>query len=109
MLLLKDMTLDRQSCPVVLFFMCFRIQNQTIAQLTSGEVRNSPIKGSISLAATRPLTLGARRHRAAGERKQMCVTDVPSVAAPQENDMTVPQGKTGLAFVLAKLITKEDP
>ena len=31
------------------------------------------------------------------------------VAVPQENEMAVPQGKTGCAFAFAKLVTKEDP
>jgi hypothetical protein len=54
-----------------------------------------------------PDPCSARRHRPADGASEkggkMCV------AAPQENEMTVPQGKTGCAFVFSKLITKEDP
>ena len=59
-----------------------------------------------------PRPPAARRHRRTGtpagasekdDNKIMCV------AVPQENEMAVPQGKTGCAFAFAKLVTKEDP
>ena len=43
------------------------------------------------------------------EQAKKTANKIMCVAAPQENEMAVPQGKTGCAFAFAKLVTKEDP
>ena len=50
---------------------------------------------------------GGRAHRAGAREKDS--NKIMCVAVPQENEMAVPQGKTGCAFAFAKLVTKEDP
>ena len=63
-------------------------------------------------ACPRPPAARARRHRRTGtpgRSKEKDSNKIMCVAVPQENEMAVPQGKTGCAFAFAKLVTKEDP